>query len=293
MAIKSSFLDNKEYGASDVNAIISRIVGQGVQADYTAKENGVSYNLSMFNDLTKAYVKQGVAYSDDSSLKVVEINGGYYVQPGLCFFGNGSTTEVTEREPIELSDGDISYIYMISDMPNNTNYIAVSEECPNYNNDSNIVPLASVDSSGNITDMRFYARGKLPGYQIPAVNVKEIVIDSSMASNEYADIDLGVTAFSFIAALSGSFEYSQTVSGLAAHINLADNGKIIRINASAPADISETDFAFEMHAYYVGNTRGYAWVTSITYLSGTTWRFKLKFQNKNNLIGRKSTLIYV
>ena len=51
MSYKYSFSDNAEYGASDVNGLVSRLVSSGV-ADVFA--DGVAYNASALNGIVQA-----------------------------------------------------------------------------------------------------------------------------------------------------------------------------------------------------------------------------------------------
>lgn len=161
MSYKTSFLDGESYGAADLNEITARLVTSGIADNF---EDGVPYNVKHLNNLINGIIGAGVAPANDTTLRVIYRDGNYFIQPGLAFFGNGSTFEVLTDEIIEKNEYETTYIYLKSDEINNKNIIVVSELEPDAS-DNDIVYLAEISADGIITDHRTYAVGKFIGYQ--------------------------------------------------------------------------------------------------------------------------------
>lgn len=293
MALKTSFLNDREYGADDVNAIISRIVGQGVSPEYDGIEDAKTYNLDRLNDLTKAYVERGVAYQGDPALKVIRIDDGYYISPGTAFFGNGTVTEVTENEKVEVISGVQCYIYMVSSVANNSNYINVSEEAPDYHNDSNIVPLASVDADGNITDMRFYARGKLPGFQNENYGLKRIEFDipkENIGTTGTLTLDLGTEHLSMI-LVNTPEDMNCAPQFLNALMFIGDEQKLLKVSDDFPDYHPENLY---LYYYRYNSAVRYAYLTGIRRVEGTTWELTYyAVADSNRKASMRGTIYYV
>ena len=125
---------------------------------------------------------------NDTTLKVIYKNDNYYIQPGLAFFGNGSTLEVITEEIIKKNEHETTYVFLESDEINNRNYIAVSEFEPDTSNE-NIVYLAEIALDGKIIDHRSYAVGKVVGYQNNFNGLKKQVISHSITDQFYTTIE--------------------------------------------------------------------------------------------------------
>lgn len=257
MALKSWFLDNEVYGADDVNAITARLVTNGV-----GFADGKSYNLNTINDLTKeCLLSRGVAYADDTALRVEKSGTAYIIKPGTCFFGNGSVTEVTEAETVSAAAGD--YIYMRSDFDNaNANIVVVSQTAPSTA-DTNIVTLAHIEDDGSVTDMRFYAQGKLR-YEQPAVTRAELEITASDWAAREKTIDPGVSALSLFGVYGGSGQFG----GMMFFKN--SERDYIRWGSTATYFDGGSGAGDGIPASY------YCIITGITHISGTTWKLTLQ-----------------
>ena len=293
MALKTSFLNDREYGADDVNAIISRIVGQGVSPEYDGIVDARTYNLDRLNDLTKSYVERGVAYQGDPALKVIRIDGVYYISPGTAFFGNGTVTEVTENERVEIKSGVQCYIYMVSSVANNSNHIEVSETAPDYHNDSNIVPLARVDADGNITDMRFYARGKLPGFQNENYGLKKInftIPTAKSGTTGTITLDLGTEHLSMLLVHTPPRErYSDRGLEQCLNVLILDGEKTIlkKMLKGDRADIKPGNFYLH---YYESNDWVYtAVLEDIKRVEGSVWELSYTIRNSDS--GRTDNML--
>lgn len=166
MAYKYSFADNEIYGASDLNAITKRLVTSGVEDSFA---DGVAYNVSNINEIGKVIYTQGIVPESCLTLKVVLASDDkILINPGTAFFDDGSVIEIEEGgEELSYTKGAVNYVYLKNDLINtNSSYPCCTTDAP----EGDYVLLAEIDESGNITDKRTYAKGKLPGYQSNAGN---------------------------------------------------------------------------------------------------------------------------
>lgn len=201
MSYKYSFCDNMEYGAEDVNGIVQRLVASGVADPFA---DGVAYNASKLNDVNYTVYDPGVVPSSVTTLQVTKQSDGVVsVAPGLAFFANGSTIEVTGAETLSYEQGVKNYVYVKQDLAaQNRNYPACTTAAPS----GDFVLLAEISADGEVTDRRSYARGKVPGYQSNA-NVCMVVEKSytfdrdwgdPVSGTETFDIDMGTNNYSFV-----------------------------------------------------------------------------------------------
>lgn len=208
MSYKYSFCDNMEYGAEDVNGIVQRLVASGVADPFA---DGVAYNASKLNDVNYTVYDPGVVPSSVTTLQVTKQSDGVVsVAPGLAFFANGSTIEVTSAETLSYEQGVKNYVYVKQDLAaQNRNYPACTTSAPA----GDFVLLAEISADGTVTDKRKYARGKVPGYQSNAnvclVVEKSFRFDMSegdpSSGTETFDIDMGANNYSYVFSVdSGS-----------------------------------------------------------------------------------------
>lgn len=171
MAYHFSFADNGVYSAADVNKITSRLVTAGIEDSFV---DGVPYNLSAFNEAGTLLYTDGVVPETVNTLKVTPgtEKGTILINPGSAFFSDGSVMEVEDGgEPLHYVEGTVNYVYLKNDLINtNTSYPACTTEAPT----GIYVMLAEISETGEITDKRTYAMGKLPGYASGANYVMQI-----------------------------------------------------------------------------------------------------------------------
>lgn len=156
---KYSFFDNQTVGVDHLNEITKRVVSGGISAVYS----GVDFNVSDINDTNKAILTGGVVPETDTNLKVTAIGSGrYLINPGLCFFNNGTTMEVLSGgEEISAPLGTKRYVYLVSDANKMACFVEILTS-PKQTGE--FLLLAVINADGTITDKRTYARGKVPGF---------------------------------------------------------------------------------------------------------------------------------
>lgn len=204
MSYKYSFADNAEYGASDVNGLVSRLVSSGV-ADVFA--DGASYNASALNGIVQAVYTAGVVPEGVDTLKVTKQSDGVVtIAPGLAFFADGSTIEVTAAETLSYEAGVKNYVYLKQDLAaQNRNYPVCASGAPT----GDYVLLAEIAADGTVTDKRTYAKGKVPGYQSNA-NVCMVSEQSfsiprgEMTGTREFTIDMGTNNYSRVFSINQS-----------------------------------------------------------------------------------------
>lgn len=155
MSYISGFSDNALIGVDDLNAITKRLVTSGV-GDILSNTGSIS--VTELNKMTAAVVSDGVVPSSNTSLKVSCSGGTAKIAKGTAFFADGSFIEVTAEESVLLSGG--GYVYLINDTVLGVKEPRASENMP----EGDVVPLAYVSESGVVTDLRNYAKGKVPSY---------------------------------------------------------------------------------------------------------------------------------
>ncbi|MBQ2968240.1 MAG: hypothetical protein IJE10_09005 [Clostridia bacterium] len=157
MAYTYSFFDDQTVGAEELNRWVSLFVSSGVSDCFA---DGVPYSLSKLNEIVKNNCTEGVVPTTDSSLSVRVAGQNVLISPGLAFFKDGTVLEITETETLSIPKGKAVYVYLVSALQENRAYPAVSEAEPS----GNVVPLAKIDETGAVTDLRRYAKGKVPSF---------------------------------------------------------------------------------------------------------------------------------
>jgi len=225
MSVTYSFCDDAAYTAADVNQITKRLVTRGIADPF---EDGVPYNLSALNAMGALVYSEGVVPETDVSLKVIPgKDGTVQILPGTAFFGDGAVITVESGgHALTPTPGEKNYVYLKNDLINtNACYPAVSTTEP----EGDIVMLCEISETGEITDKRNYARGKLPGYASNACHTMKIEDSVSVVSGEAEEkvYRLGNHTFRFLLAVQEGFEsdfkrYNYCI-GL---VNLADGSVI-------------------------------------------------------------------
>lgn len=200
MSYKYSFADNESYGAQDVNKMVKRLVSSGVADPFT---DGVPYNLSAFNSAGALVYTSGAVPETVYALKVVSAGTGkVLINPGTAFFADGAVIEIEAGgHELEIVSGVKNYVYLKNDLiASNTCYPVCSEEAPA----GDFVPLAEISEAGEITDVRTYAKGKLPGYASSALYTMVISDNLNMKNGETAvkSYEVGDNSYRFLMAVN-------------------------------------------------------------------------------------------
>lgn len=161
MGYSACYLDNKTYGAEDLNRTVSQLVTEGVADPFT---DGLPYNVTKLNDVIYSVSSDGVVPDGVSTLKCT-INTSaktVTIAPGTAFFQNGSVITVdVDGVVLPYTAGTVNYVYVQADESLNV----ISPACSTTAPSGDYVMLAEISAAGVLTDKRKYAQGKVPGYQ--------------------------------------------------------------------------------------------------------------------------------
>ena len=188
---KYTFFDNQTIGVDQLNEITSRLVTGGISAVYS----GADFNVSDINNSNMAVLTGGVVPGSDLNLKVTLISGGsYLINPGVCFFSDGTVMEVLQGgETLSIPAGEKRYVYLTSDKNMMKCYAEVLS-APKQN--GVFVLLAEVNADGSVADKRTYARGKIPGFYASSegleINVTYQYTDSGFGNTIEIPVGNGV-----------------------------------------------------------------------------------------------------
>lgn len=225
---KYTFFDNQLIGVDELNEITSRLVSGGISAAYS----GADFDVSDINNSNGAILLGGVVPETDANLKVISLGDGHYlINQGLCFFDDGTSMEILSGgEEIILPLGVAKYVYLVSDKNQMKCYV----ETADAKKQSGVFQLlAYIDESGNISDMRTYARGRVPGfYSSSAGKTVNISFDygfGSLNNLTALEIPVGEGNFSHLCIEcktgSGTMFYCEFENGrVKNHLELPDRG---------------------------------------------------------------------
>ena len=157
MSYRYYYFDDQTVGAEDLNRLVKLFVTDGVADNF---ENGIPYNVSKLGEVVSSNAGEGIIPVTNDTLKVTAEQGFAYIEPGVAFFKDGTVIEIETREQLNVPQGSAFYVYLKSDALKNTACPAVSADLPT----DNTVPLAYVSETGEITDLRRFARGKVPSF---------------------------------------------------------------------------------------------------------------------------------
>ncbi len=159
--IKAYFMDNQTVGADELNGMVHMLAGSGVADPFA---DGVPYNVSKLNDVYYASLTAGAVPESDNSLAVLVQDGRAYVTPGTAIFPDGTYAVVSPDsgvwESVAVTAGAEQYIYLKSDRVNNAVSLLAGSSAPTESD--NAVLLAKIAADGSVTDLRRYAKGKIP-----------------------------------------------------------------------------------------------------------------------------------
>lgn len=199
MAYKYSFADNETYGAEDMNKMVGRLVSGGVSDPFS---DGTPYNLSSFNSAGALLYTSGAVPETVNTLKVSPAQEGkVLINPGTAYFNDGSLIDITAGgHSLSFTAGVKNYVYLKNDLASsNTSYPVCSPTAPT----GDFVPLAEISEAGEITDVRTYAKGKVPGYASSALYTMKIadtvaVTDGQPENKTY---QLGNNSYRYLMAI--------------------------------------------------------------------------------------------
>lgn len=184
MGYSACYLDNKTYGAEDLNRTVSQLVTGGVADPFT---DGLPYNLTKLNDVIYSISSDGVVPDGVSTLKCT-INTSaktVTIAPGTAFFQNGSTITVdVDGVVLPYTAGTVNYVYVQADESLNV----ISPACSTTAPSGDYVMLAEISATGVLTDKRKYAQGKVPGYQSNAgtcMKISDTVMLQRESNSDY------------------------------------------------------------------------------------------------------------
>ncbi len=202
MSYHFNFADNAEYSAADVNKITSRLVTAGVEDPFT---DGVSYNLSKFNEAGTLLYTEGVVPETVNTLRVVkaEEEGTVVISPGAAFFHDGAVMEIEDGgHSLSYTAGVKQYVYLKNDLLNtNTCYPVCSVDAPT----GDYVLLAEISEKGEITDKRTYAKGKLAGYasnDCYIMKIEDTVTPTGESETFTKTYDIGNNHYTYLLAMT-------------------------------------------------------------------------------------------
>lgn len=176
--MKYYFGDNREYGADDIKKALGTLAaGSGIELGLSDNKE---YDASALNSLIAGAVTRGVITESNSCLRLENKNDSYFINRGKGIFSDGGIVEVEEETQVEVSKGQYLYI-AYSEMLDDVYFLADTAE-HTEGNGTLLIPIAYIENSGAVKDMRIYARGKVPMLPSATWNVLrevEFTIDES------------------------------------------------------------------------------------------------------------------
>lgn len=176
MGYSYKFADNVSYGAEDVNSVINEFVTAGVADVFF---DGTSYNTSDLNKIAASFSTGGIKYTSSTSCKAIKYSSGSVkILEGTAFFNDGSIIKIdSDGVILSYAAGKKNYVYL----KGNINAENKNEVCCSLTPGvGDVVQIAVIDESGNITDTREFCRGKIAGYQSTFSKPKRITLEYSL-----------------------------------------------------------------------------------------------------------------
>lgn len=198
------FANNKTYGADDINTVMSRLTTQGVSLYNDTGAPLMDLDTAMSN-----LVSNGADMYDANSCKVVALGNGkfkiskgtYWMPSGACvvFDSDGYTFE-SDYTTASGTKGTVCYVYLkqggeSASVSNEVNVVATGEP------DSDAELLATISSSGVVTDKRTIAQAKIA---VPTSNIitkKPVHLTYRSDNKNYSytvSVDIGYSGFKYI-----------------------------------------------------------------------------------------------
>lgn len=211
---KYTFFDNQTVGVDHLNEITKRLVSGGISAVFS----GADFSVYDINDLNKAVLTGGVVPGSDLNLKVTTLGGGrYLINPGICFFNDGTCMEVLSGgEEISVLSGTKRYVYLVSDFNKMACFIEVLES---EKQTGEFVLLGIINEDGSITDKRIYAKGKVPGFYSSSegreINISETYDVVEISVGKDVEVPIGTGEFKHLLIVSeGAMFYCEFENGV-------------------------------------------------------------------------------
>lgn len=230
--IKSLFNDNEVYGTADINNVFTHLTSGGV----------ISVSDSVVTAALESGVAQiatdGVEFHNPEACRVIKDSRGYIVSNGSAFMPDGSIVTVNgDGEKVSgVVSGSVNYVFFQRSSERNGTYAVAATALPS--DTSNILLLAEIDASGNITDKREYSTTKL----VPSSGNIYITKEASFhywganklddENSLIAEIDIGWNAYKYMRVI---FKYYNLATG----VTESDNPKWTDIS-SGSAELSTT-----------------------------------------------------
>lgn len=156
MGYTASFLANETYGAADVNKIVERFAGMGVNPVLVDQEN---YSTTDLNLISNVITESGVLYNSNSCRVIKYTDSEFKILYGSAFFSDGSAIDVDSSGVILPILSGKNYIYFRKDNVSGVIEPISSNKAPS----SGDIPLAEYQNS-IMTDKRVFAKSKITGY---------------------------------------------------------------------------------------------------------------------------------
>ena len=236
------FVNNKTYGADDINKVFAHLTTQGVSLYKDTGNPLIDLDTAMSN-----LVNPGIDSYNTNSCKVVSAGNGYYkISKGCCWMPSGSCVIFDDDGYVfELNfldsagtKGTTCYVYLRqggaeSEGVSNDINIIVSGEAPTATD----MPLATISSAGAITDKRTYSRAKIA---VPTNNIilsKRIYLDYNMVSGVYQNtsktysISLEFPGIQYIYGMGEPAKYSEGYYSIL--VKLTSSFQLVRKESSS------------------------------------------------------------
>lgn len=292
MSYTFSFADNGVYSAADVNKITSRLVTSGIEDPFT---DGVPYNLSALNEAGTLLYTDGAVPETVNTLKVTkaEEEGTIFIYPGTAFFSDGSVIEIEAGgEMLSYTPGVAHYVYLKNDLINsNTSYPACTQEAPT----GIYVMLAEISETGEITDKRTYAKGKLPGYSSSAQHVMRIKERISIAKREehiHKSYDIGNNKYNYLLAYMPQSTATNAYGALGLY-NISDGSYLSFLGNKSYSDGINYNCGMRLEALNIHQNNGASATAIVSFTEGTLSLDIDYYANSNYYVGGFDLELYV
>ncbi len=157
-SFKYYFGDNREYGAQDIKDALGILAAEGGIA--IELSDGEEYEPSRLNAIVGSAVSAGVVPEGVDSLRLTGADGVYSVLPGKAVFSDGGVAVLEEEESVDLSPGQ--YLYLVYSVTLDDVQFVASDSEKSDGGGELVVPIGYAGKDGTLTNLRTYAKGKIP-----------------------------------------------------------------------------------------------------------------------------------
>ena len=182
----AEILDNQEITTTILNNLAIDLGATSFNGFTTNK-----FGADALNDITKSLVSAGITQGGNKCAPYI-FNGDLYINTGTIVFATGAKYRI--ESPVKVENQASTYIYALNDTSRNIAQIIVSPEAPIT---GDFVTIASVDASGNLSDVRMWAKSNvlLASNQTLDKSVDMIV---SSSSDNTVTIELNWSGWNYI-----------------------------------------------------------------------------------------------